>query len=242
MRVTRIYYPGHINTDETLTLPATASHHLIRVLRYRKNAVVTLFNGEGGEYSAALLDENPTATKLGIQQYIDIHRESPLKIKLIQGISRGDHMDTTIQKTTELGITEIVPVICQRSARTTRDRIDKKLGRWRQIAISACEQSGRNRLPVVHEAATFDQAISHDTSACKLVLDPAATDSIKVIAQQAGPVSVLCGPEGGLSGREIEAACKAGFRRITFGPRILRTETAGPSIVTALQLFWGDMG
>lgn len=242
MRNARVYCPGNISVGESLRLSATASHHLIRVLRYKVKTAVTVFNGKGGEYSAVLLDENPKATQLGVHDYTDINRASPLKINLLQGISRGEHMDTTIQKTTEAGIDEIIPVICERSASIKSNRVGKKLERWHQIAISACEQCGRNLLPSVHRATPFDQAIYDDTSACKLVLDPAATEGIKTLGPYAGTVSILCGPEGGLSDREIDAACNAGFKRISFGPRILRTETAGAAFVTALQVIWGDMG
>ena len=212
------------------------------MLRYKVNAAVTVFNGKGGEYSAVILDENPKATQLGVRDYSDINRASPLKIHLLQGISRGEHMDTTVQKTTEAGIDEIIPVICERSASIKAGRVGKKLERWHQIAISACEQCGRNLLPLVHQATPFDKAIDDDTNACKLVLDPTATNGIKTIEPYAGTVSILCGPEGGLSGGEIDAACDAGFTRISFGPRILRTETAGAAFVTALQVIWGDMG
>lgn len=212
------------------------------MLRYKVNTAVTVFNGKGGEYSAVLLDENPKATQLGVQDYTDINRASPLKVILLQGISRGEHMDTTIQKTTEAGIDEIIPVICERSASIKSKRVGKKLERWHQIAISACEQCGRNWLPLVHQATPFDEAIYSETSACKLVLDPVATKSIKTLGPYADTVSILCGPEGGLSDREIDAACNAGFKRISFGPRILRTETAGAAFVTALQVIWGDMG
>jgi 16S rRNA (uracil1498-N3)-methyltransferase len=242
LRKTRIYYPKSINLGETLTLSATASHHLIRVLRYKANTAVTVFNGKGGEFSAVLLDNNPKAAQLQILDCANTDRESPLRIKLLQGISRNEHMDTTIQKTTELGVVDIVPVICERSASIKPNRIDKKLERWNQIAISACEQCGRNKLPKVHRATPFDQAICDDSSACKLALDPTATEGIMTQKHCADTVSIFCGPEGGLSDREISAACDAGYRNINFGPRILRTETAGAALVAALQVIWGDMG
>lgn len=243
MRNTRVYYAGNISVGESLRLAATASHHLIRVLRYKVNAAVTVFNGKGGEYSAVILDENPKATQLRVRDYTNTNRASPLQIQLLQGISRGEHMDTTVQKTTEAGIDEIIPVICERSASIKADRVGKKLERWHQIAVSACEQCGRNLLPFVHHATPFDHAVYDNTSACKLVLDPTATNGIKTIEEPcASTISILCGPEGGLSAAEIDAACDAGFTRISFGPRILRTETAAAAFVAALQVIWGDMG
>jgi len=242
LRITRIYYHGNITTGEILTLPASTSHHLIRVLRCKTNAVVTVFNGEGGEFTATLYNEDPKAAKIHIKSFDNTIRESTLRVILIQGISRGEHMDTTIQKATELGTAEIVPVICERSINIKRQRISKKLERWNQIAISACEQSGRDLLPIIHQVSMLDEAINDVAGANRLVLDPTAADGIKTIAQKSGPVCILCGPEGGLSEQEIATSNKAGYTRITFGPRVLRTETAGPAFITALQVLWGDMG
>jgi len=201
-----------------------------------------VFNGQGGEYTAVLLDDDPKAARLNVQHYVEINRESPLNTILVQGISRNEHMDVTIQKATELGVSEIIPVICERSATFKKQRISKKLERWHQIVISACEQSGRNLLPLLHEISTFDQVLKHVPGVIRLVMDPTAAQGINTIEQCTGPVSVLCGPEGGLSETEIDAACKAGYKRTTFGPRVLRTETAGPACISALQVLWGDMG
>jgi len=242
LRITRIYYSGDINPGNTITLSPNASNHLIRVLRYRKGTRLTVFNGGGGEYAAVLLDQNPRAVSVGINEYTGANRESPLQLVLLQGISRSDHMDSTIQKVTELGTSAIYPVICERSRSVGQDRMKRKRDRWQQIIISACEQSGRNRLPELHEPVSLDAAIIRAASPSRLVLDPTAADSIKTIPQQPGPVTVLCGPEGGLTQQEIETACRAGFTRISFGPRILRTETAGPAFVSALQTLWGDLG
>ena len=242
LRNTRIYYPGSIKTGETLTLPANASHHLIRVLRYKKKSILTVFNGQHGEFSATLLNEDPKAARLDIHHFIETNRESPLKIILIQGVSRSEHMDVTIQKSTELGVTEIIPVICERSLKIKKERINKKLERWNQIAINACEQSGRNILPAVHEISTFDEALEPASDATRLVMDPTAAQGIRAFKQSISPVTILCGPEGGLSEPEIDAACNAGYKKIAFGPRVLRTETAGPACISALQVLWGDMG
>ena len=242
MRKTRIFYPGSININDTLTLPANASHHLIRVLRYKKDTAITVFNGQGGEYSAILLNENPKATQLSLRRYTDIHRESQLTTILLQGVSRGDHMDTTIQKATELGASEIVPIICERSVNINKTRINKKLDRWHQILISACEQCGRNLLPRLHEISTLEAVLESASGATRLMLDPAAAGGVNSIAPHQDTVCILCGPEGGLTEREIDAAEKAGYIGIAFGPRVLRTETAGPAFISALQTLWGDMG
>lgn len=242
MRTSRIYFNSSITTGETLTLPANASNHLVRVLRCRKNSAVSIFNGNGGEFSATLLDENPRSASIIINSYSDNNRESPLSITLIQGLSRSEHMDTTIQKATELGVAEIIPVICERSSYIKKDRTRKKHERWHQIAISACEQSGRNLLPELHEVTELETAINRTTARTKLVLDPTAAGGIKSIEHDNTSICILSGPEGGLSEQEITLCSEAGYNRINFGPRILRTETAGPAFITALQTLWGDMG
>jgi 16S rRNA (uracil1498-N3)-methyltransferase len=242
LRTTRIYLNSSITTGETLALPANASNHLVRVLRCRKNSAVTIFNGEGGEYSATLLDENPRSASVIINSFSDNNRESPLSISLIQGLSRSEHMDTTIQKATELGVTEIIPVVCERSTYIKKDRTSKKHERWNQIAISACEQSGRNLLPTLFEVTELETAINEATASTKLVLDPNALQSVKNIELNDASICILSGPEGGLSEQEINTSSDAGYNRVNFGPRILRTETAGPAIITALQTLWGDMG
>ena len=242
MRTTRIYLDNRITTGETLALSNSASNHLVRVLRCKKDSAVTVFNGEGGEFSATLLNENPKAASVIINSFVDINRESPLRIRLIQGVSRSEHMDTTIQKATELGVTEIIPVICERSANLNRERSGKKHERWNQIAISACEQSGRNLLPVIHQATMFEKAINEISTDIRLVLDPTATKGINDIEPDITSICILSGPEGGLSEQEMNKASDAGYNRIKFGPRILRTETAGPAVISALQTRWGDMG
>jgi 16S rRNA (uracil1498-N3)-methyltransferase len=151
-------------------------------------------------------------------------------------------MDTTIQKATELGVTEIIPLVCERSANINRERANKKHERWNQIAISACEQCGRNLLPLIHPATTFEKAVNEVSVDTRLILDPAAAEGLNSIKHDMASVCILSGPEGGLSEQEIDAASDAGYIRIKFGPRTLRTETAGPAVIAALQTRWGDMG
>ncbi len=242
MRTTRIFLDNRITTGETLALSPSASNHLIRVLRCKKNSAVTVFNGEGGEFSATLLNENPKAASVIINNFVDINRESTLRITLVQGLSRSEHMDTTIQKATELGVTEIIPVICERSANINGERARKKHERWNQIAISACEQSGRNLLPEIHQAITLEKAINEVSAGTRLVLDPAAEKGLNSIKPGLSSICILSGPEGGLSEQEINILSDAGYNRIKFGPRILRTETAAPALISALQTLWGDMG
>ena len=242
MRSTRIYYEGSIRTGAELTLPPGASNHLVRVLRSRPGSELTVFNGQGGEFNAVLLNEDSKAAQVEITGFVDSNRESRLHITLVQGLSRGEHMDTSIQKATELGVSEIIPVICERSLNIKKERVARKHARWQQIAISACEQSGRTIVPVVHENTAFGQAISHVDAGMKLVMDPAAGNRLRGIEPGEPSVCILCGPEGGLTDQEIDHATAHGFIKISTGPRILRTETAGPALIAALQTLWGDMG
>jgi len=242
LRTTRLYFNSRITTGETLALPASASNHLVRVLRCKKDSTVIVFNGEGGEFSATLLNDNPKAASVYINSFTHTNRESPLRITLIQGLSRSEHMDTTIQKATELGVTEIIPVICERSANIKKERAGKKHERWNQIAISACEQSGRNFLPRIHQVTGIDKAINGVAACTRLVLDPGAAQGVHDIEVNNASICILSGPEGGLSEQEINTSSDAGYNRIKLGPRVLRTETAGPAIISALQTLWGDMG
>jgi len=242
LRITRIYNEGKLAAGETVTLSTRASHHLVRVLRCKPDTTLTLFNGEGGEFSATLVNDDPKSARVIINSFSDINRESRLKICLLQGVSRGEHMDITIQKATELGVTEIIPVLCERSTGLKKDKTGKKLERWHQIAISACEQSGRNILPVIRQAMTLADAISSVTAGTRLVLDPTAAAGINDIDKHSASVCILAGPEGGLTEQEISASCDAGYYNARFGPRVLRTETAGPAFIAAIQTLWGDMG
>lgn len=242
MRTTRIYYDRRVSTGEVHTLPGSASNHLVRVLRFKKGSNITVFNGNGGEYSCTLLNANPKAADIIVNSYFDDNRESSLPITLIQGLSRSEHMDLTIQKATELGVTEIIPVSCERSIGMKNDRALKKLERWRQIAISACEQSYRNRLPQILEIGRLEDALSRVKAGVKIVLDPEASVGIRHIEQNVISACILSGPEGGLSDAEMTVAASAGYSRIRLGPRILRTETAAPALIAVLQTLWGDMG
>ena len=201
-----------------------------------------MFNGSGGEFSARLIDEDPRSAVVRIERFIVADRESPLRIVLLQGLSRSEHMETSIQKATELGVAEIVPVICERSLNIKKDRAQKKHERWQQIVAGACEQSGRNILPVLHEPTAFNQAVAQVRARTRLVLDPAVGTGIRHIDVDAASIAIVCGPEGGLSEQELIASSAAGYRRINLGPRILRTETAGPALISAVQTLWGDMG
>ncbi len=223
------------------------SSHLIRVLRTKEKSPVILFNGNGYDYLCKTRNENPKKTLVTVESKTKINNESNLDITLIQGLSRLDRMETTIQKSVELGVNKIIPVLCQHSnAKLTADKQQKKLAHWRKIAISACEQSGRCILPEILEIKLFTNlAPLLKPSALKIVLNPATQQSLKQLTPKidndgSSVVEVFIGPEGGLADDEISHLQTQQFHNICFGPRILRTETAAPAVISALQILWGD--
>lgn len=241
MRTTRIYLSSTLVIDTTVVLDKAASHHLIRVLRMKAGAAITLFNNSGHEYECTLLDQSQSAASVRVHSCQSCHTESKLQIHLLQGISRGDRMDLSIQKATELGVTNITPVMCERTnISLSTERWQKKLEHWQQIIISACEQSGRCQLAELNDICQLDDATRNSAADTRLVLDPEASTSLGMI-KASSTISLLVGPEGGLTEHEIETAKQNGFSGVTLGPRVLRTETAGIASIAALQALWGDL-
>lgn len=248
MRIIRLYHPEQLVCGEETTLTADASSHLVKVLRTKPGTSVTLFNGDGFDYQCTTLDNNARKARLAIETKIQKTNESNLHITLIQGLSRHDRMDTTIQKSIELGANRIIPVLCQRSnTKLDTDKKEKKLSHWKKVAISACEQSGRSIIPEVHEISTVNELCSrtetkpHGNSS-KFLLNPEAAAGLNDIQfdHEGTAIEIFIGPEGGLNDEEIQSLADAGFTSISFGPRILRTETAGPAVISAVQTLWGD--
>lgn len=228
-------------TGATFPLPQAAAHHAARVLRMRVGDTLALFNGHGGEYHTHITAIDRDKVTVAIQAFDPIEREAPLAITLMQGIAHGERMDAVIQKATELGVARIVPVACARSVtRLDAERADKRVAHWRSIAIAACEQCGRNRVPEIGAVATLESALAHETAGLRLMLSPHASVSLRSIAQRPDGITLLVGPEGGLTDAEEDAATAAGFRPIRLGPRVLRTETAGPAFIAGLLARWGD--
>lgn len=243
MRVTRLYHPAKLDCGKTVTLDAAASRHLIRVLRTRTGSNVTLFDGDGFDYHCKTVDADPKRTRLHVQSRIQLNNESSLYTTLVQGISRNERMDTTIQKAVELGVNRVIPVLCERSNyRVASDRASKKIDHWKRVAISACEQSGRSRIPEITDIMpVHDIGNILDKDASKFVLNPYADISFSDLSAQPHRIELVVGPEGGLSGEEIASLEEHGFMSVQFGPRILRTETTGPAALCAIQVLWGDI-
>lgn len=243
MRQYRIYTPQPLATGETVCLDTRAAHHLLRVLRARAGTAVKLFNGDGYDYLGQLADVQNSAARVDIEASTWINAESPLRLTLAQGIARGERMDYTLQKAVELGVDRVVPLFCERSeVKLSRPRLEKRMDHWRGVIVSACEQSGRGFVPDLSVPCALSEYLeTKDTSRLQLVLSPHAPHGIKSLAC-AKQIELLVGPEGGLSKHELELAEKSGFGAISLGPRVLRTETAGPAALAALQALWGDMG
>jgi 16S rRNA (uracil1498-N3)-methyltransferase len=244
MRLSRVYAELPLQTGIELTLPPAASAHLLRVLRLRPGAALTLFNGRGGEFEATLLDGRSDGARVRVGAHQDIERESPLAITLLQGISRGDRMDTVVQKATELGVARIVPVNCEFSVvRLDAAQAAKRVAHWQAVAIGACEQCGRNRVPRIDPIVdTATAAAAVEAAAVKLLLAPEADRRLVEVVQETPIAVLLIGPEGGLSEREEAVAARHGFVGCRLGPRILRTETAPLAALAVLQAVAGDLG
>lgn len=240
MRTTRIYLDTPLKLNTTVELERQAAHHLTRVLRLRQNDQFVIFNGLDGEFTAELIIDNKK-TFARIIHHSDISTQSSINITLLQCISKGDRMDFAIQKATELGVEKIIPVISEyTSVNLKADRLAKKLLHWQAVAISACEQSGRNEIPEIKQAVTFQDQMTSKMSGTKLVFDPVSTTSLASVTPQGTNYFLLIGPEGGLSESELVNARDNGFTGIKMGHRILRTETAALAGITAIQTLWGD--
>ncbi len=246
MRVTRIHVPDTLVVGEEVTLPAQAAEHLMRVLRLEEGAPLTLFNGAGGEYSASLGARHGKAgrTTARVLGHDPVERESPVSITLLQGVARGERMDLIVQKATELGVARIVPVLAERSVvRVDAKQRARKHEHWQAIAIAACEQCGRNRVPTLADPVGLGDAIAQlPADAARALLAADGPISLTTFAMQSTcrPLALLIGPEGGLADNERQFALANGFTGCRLGPRILRTETAGLAALAALQAIAGD--
>lgn len=242
MRIPRIYHPQPITVDQQISLTADASNHLVNVLRVSEGQPLVLFNGDDNEYPAELMVANKRKCEVMIDAKLSLSVETPLKIHLGQGVSRGDRMDMVIQKAVELGVDEITPIITERcGVKLASDRWQKKVQQWQKIVIGACEQCGRNQIPKVHPVIQVNEWISQSTRQLRITLHPQASKSIKHLSIPNTGVRLLIGPEGGFSKTEIYATEEAGFQTCLMGPRVLRTETAAIASISALQAIHGDL-
>ncbi|MCP5128259.1 MAG: 16S rRNA (uracil(1498)-N(3))-methyltransferase [Pseudomonadales bacterium] len=242
MRIPRIYTGQTLRANTETELEPGPSRHLARVLRMRVGDSLILFDGRGGQYPATIhaLDRNSVVASLG--DFDATERESGLRLQLGIALPRGERMDWVIQKATELGVSSIALLVSERTeVRLKDEREQKKLRHWQQVAISACEQCGRNLLPQILPPQSLAQWVNAAQADVRLVLHPLA-DNTNPGSGRPASVALLVGPEGGLSPAEVDAAVQSGFSSLQLGPRILRTETAPLAAIAILQARWGDMG
>ena len=242
MRVSRIYHPHALIVEQHVELTDDAVNHLVNVLRARVGQAIVLFNGDGAEYCAHLVDVTKRKVLAFVDSKLSLSLESSLNIHLAQGVSRGDRMEWVMQKAVELGVTEISPLITERcGVKLSEERWQKKHEQWQKLIISACEQCGRNILPKLNPTHHFNDWIGQSTNQLRLTLHPRAEQAFRHISMPPSGVRLLIGPEGGFSEHELYLTQEHGFQTVQLGPRVLRTETAAVAAITALQAIHGDL-
>jgi len=244
MRDIRVHTKQPLSSGTEIILDDFAAKHIGTVLRLNPGKFVTIFNGEGGEFKSTIIKINRNKITLLVGEHVKTTNESPLNIHLGIGISRGDRMDTVIQKSTEVGVTEITPLFTERvGVKLQNDKLKSRLLHWQKVCISACEQSHRTKIPIINSPKRIENWIHSVPAQKKIMLDPEGTTQISTLKNDNAivDISLLIGPEGGFSVREVEIAKNFEFDQISLGPRILRTETAPIVAISIFQSIWGDI-
>jgi 16S rRNA (uracil1498-N3)-methyltransferase len=243
MRLSRVYCESPLVAGTEVALPEAAANHVARVLRLRAGAPIVAFDGTGVDFRCEIVAVEGNRVRVRVGESTEGRRESPLAVTLVQAVSRGERMDLTLQKATELGVRAVAPVLSARSVvRLDERQAAAKLRHWQAVVTSACEQCGRSVLPRVHAPLDFGRYLADSPrDVLRLVPSPGATESLAGLADAPSRVELLVGPEGGFEDAEIEAAARAGFKPVRLGPRVLRTETAGIVALALLQARWGDL-
>lgn len=240
--IPRFHCPFPLSPGAQVELPEQAAHHALKVLRMQAGDAVILFDGRGGEWLAEIVGAGRTA-RVVLREFNDRDSESPLDITLVQALPSGDKMDWVVEKCVELGVAAIQPVAAKRSViRLSAERMARRVAHWNGIASAACEQCGRNRVPLVAPVLDLPQYLAKAMAqnARRLLLAPEGSTSLQALGKPMEPVVVMVGPEGGWEEGELQAAQVAGFTTVRLGPRVLRTETAGAAVLAAMQAVWGD--
>ncbi|MGH8212354.1 MAG: 16S rRNA (uracil(1498)-N(3))-methyltransferase [Rhodanobacteraceae bacterium] len=244
MRTVRIHVDQPLKPGLEVALPPRAAGHVARVLRLRISDALVLFNGDGNDYPCELTEAGERAVHARVLAAQAVASESPLRITLAQALARGEKMDWIVQKATELGAADIVPLVTERSeVKLDGARADKRVEHWRGVAIGACEQSGRARIPEIHAPETVPawlQTLGSSNAEMRLALLPQGELVPRALGRIESEVLLAVGPEGGFGESDLALLRDAGFRGLTLGPRVLRTETAGPAAIAALQALYGD--
>jgi len=241
----RIYVPPDTAIRGEFLLPARQSHHVARVLRLNAGDGLTLFSGDGSEHAAVVERVAKRGVTVQVLEHRSVERESALEIVLGQALSSGERMDYTVQKAVELGVGAITPLAARRSVvRLGAERAAARVSHWQAVAIAACEQCGRNRIPQIGPVTALEawlvQCREHRDGAVPVLLSPRAEAGLRDLPRPAGAVLLLAGPEGGWAPEEEAAARHHGFIPVRLGPRVLRTETAALAARAAMQALWGD--
>jgi 16S rRNA (uracil1498-N3)-methyltransferase len=240
--IPRFHCPFPLAPGATVDLPPEAAHHATKVLRMDEGDGVILFDGRGGEWFGTLRRVGKTMA-VALESYDDEDRQAPISITLAQGLPAADKMDWIVQKSVELGVAGIAPVACRRSLiRLSGERMERRIAHWQAVAVAACEQCRRNRVPEVAPLVDLPQFLGGNAgdNGMRLVLAPGAATRLAELPKPDGPVILLIGPEGGFEDGELAAAVSTGFRAVSMGPRVLRTETAGLAALAAMMALWGD--
>lgn len=239
----RFFTDSPLAPNTEIQLSENAAAHATRALRLNVGDTATVFNGNGFDYECTLTSVKKNAVSAAITGAKQINNESPLNITLLQGISSGDRMDFTIQKAVELGVTKIQPINSQRSVvKLSAERAEKRIEHWQNVAISACEQSGRAYVPKILPPVSLEAWLSHNphNGTTRILLNPVGARRLTEIPKPSAGIELLIGAEGGLSNAEIDLATSQQFQSIVLGPRILRTETAALTAISVMQSLWGD--
>jgi 16S rRNA (uracil1498-N3)-methyltransferase len=236
----RFYIDAPLRAGSVCTLSEDAAHHAIHVLRLRAGEEITVFNGRGGEFAARIVSIQRLKIAVDLLHHREIERESPLRVTLVQGVSAGDKMDSTLRKAVELGVAEVQPVLAARSvARPKGERAEGRRAHWQKVVIAACEQCGRNRIPEVHALIALSNYRPSGT-AMRILLSPLAQQPLSELSLRGSEFVVAAGPEAGFTSEEEAALVSSGFAPALLGPRVLRTETAAVAALAALSALRGD--
>ncbi len=242
MRISRLYTPTPLATGKHIELDDDNGHYVRTVLRLKKDDPIILFNGHGGEYLCVVAEVSRKTVSVTVGQWRGRSVESPLQVTLGLGISRGDRMDLTVQKSVELGVNRITPLLTERCVVQFKgEKKPQRLLHWQKIVQHAAEQSGRTALPPLQEVESLQNWVSNQQG-LKIFLDPYAETTLMALKPETMKVALLTGPEGGFSHNERDLAKASGFIPVRLGARILRTETASLAALAAVQMLWGDFG
>lgn len=242
MRVSRIHTVQPLQPGSAILLEGPAAHYLGRVLRVAPGQPLILFNGDGHDYAAEVRRVSRGGVEVTVNARLPGLAESPLSVTVVQGVSRGERMDQTLQKCTELGASAFLPVFCERSeVRLSGEKLARRLQHWQAVVVAACEQSGRSRVPEVLPPGALGDWLAVSSPPVRAALVPAAETPLARL-DTGRSLELAVGPEGGFSESELEAMQRAGVAAVSLGPRVLRTETAAPAAVAILQFREGDLG